>query len=391
MKYIAIHGRQPELGVAELEALLGPGKLSPISRHASFVDEQPDFARLGSTVKWLQFLESIRFVSLSHCLDAALPFIIDAHKKRGGKLQLGVSSYGRRVTPSQLNRAALQLKKKLRSKGLSVRLVPNKQQELNAAQVLRNKLDKGGFELCLVFEGKTAHMGRTQHVQDIDEYTRRDRDKPVRDPLVGMLPPKLAQTLINLTNPSPKATLLDPFCGTGTVLMEAHAMGLNSHGSDISPEMVDATAVNMQWFVGGKKHPTYSVELADATMHQWQTPIDVVVGETYLGPPLRHLPDSHKHLMQLIDEVDDIHRRFLQNLSPQLPSGTRLALAVPAWYQKQHFLHLPVLDDLEKLGYNRASFVHLLADSHQQEVGQDIIYHRPQQVVGRRILNLIRK
>ena len=385
MKYIAVHGRQPELGIVELESLIGPGKLSPINHHASLVDEQPPFERLGSSVKWLQYLESLRFVSLGHCLDAALPFIVDSHKKRGGKLQLGISVYGHRVTPSQISRDALQLKKKLRSKGLSVRLIPNKQQELNAAQVLNNKLDKGGFELCLIFDGKTVHMGRTMHVQDIDEYARRDRQKPVRDPVVGMLPPKLAQTLINITNPARNATLLDPFCGTGTVLMEAHSMGLHTHGSDISPEMVDASAVNMQWFVGDHKLPKYSIELADATMHQWKAPIDIVVGETYLGPPLRNLP-SEDQLLQLVDEVDDIHRRFLQNLSPQLTSGTRITLAVPAWYQKQHFLHLPVLDDLEKLGYNRTSFVHLPASAHG-----DIVYHRPHQVVGRRILNLIRK
>ena len=49
--------------------------------------------------------------------------------------------------------------------------------------------------------------------------------------------------------------------------MEAHAMGIDTHGSDISPDMVEATRVNMDWFVEGAKKPTYDVELADATMH----------------------------------------------------------------------------------------------------------------------------
>ena len=382
MDYVAILGRQHELGLAELETLYGPGSMMPINTNACFVDKVVDFGRLGSVVKFGKYIETLASHSVDEAIGAALPYICDVRKHRQGKLQLGISVYGARVPANQVNRAALNLKKRLRSKGLSVRLIPNKHQELNAAQILRNKLTKeNGIELNIIVDGKQTHLSRTTHIQDIDEYTRRDREKPVRDPLVGMLPPKLAQTLINLTNVQSEQMLLDPFCGTGTVLMEAFEMGINSHGSDISPEMVDASRVNMDWFVSGKKKPTYSVELADATMHDWQQPIDAVAGETYLGPALRVLPDDTV-LDRIVEEVDDIHRRFLQNLAPQLKSGTRVSIAVPTWHKKGKYIPLPCLDDLEKLGYNPSSFV--FANS-------ELVYHRPQQVVGRRILNLVRK
>ncbi len=386
MKYIIIHGRQPEFAVAELEALVGPAKLQPINHEASFLNELVDFERIGSSVKLTQVLTTLPFRTFDHALDAAVPFLHATHHERGGKLHIGVSVYGRRISGSQINRHTLILKKKLRSKDLSVRLVPNKQPTLNAAQVLRNKLTKGGFELCLIFDQNNVHLARTLAIQDIDAYAKRDREKPVRDPLVGMLPPKLAQTLINLTSPKHGQHLLDPFCGSGTVLMEAELMGLKAHGSDISPDMVAAAQANIAWLLPdtpvAKRPP---IELADACRFNWPWRIDAIAAETYLGPALRQLPEP-KALAKIIDEVDEIHRAFLQNLAPQIKSGTKLALAVPAWRKQNAFYHLPVLDDLEKLGYNHIRFVHINRAAHPE-----LVYHRPQQVVGRRVLCLIRK
>ncbi len=382
MDYIAILGRQHHLGLAELEALYGPGNIKPINAHACFVNEDVDFARIGSSVKFTRVIESLASHTPQQAIADCLNYIVDNRKHRQGKLQLGISVYGGHMRPPQINRAALELKKKLRSKGLSVRLVPNKHAELNAAQILNNKLTKeNGIELNLIVDRGKIHVAQTLAVQDIDEYARRDREKPVRDPLVGMLPPKLAQTLINLTGAQSGQTLLDPFCGTGTVLMEAHAMGIHAQGSDISPDMVEATRVNMAWLTDNEDFPADRVTLADATMHQWEKPFDIVAGETFLGPALRELPEG-KVLSSVIEDVDDIHRRFLQNLAPQLKSGSRIALAVPAWHKNDRFIDLSVLDDLEKLGYNPSSFVHS---------GDELVYHRPHQVVGRRILNLVRK
>ena len=158
-------------------------------------------------------------------------------------------------------------------------------------------------------------------------------------------------------------------------------MGLDTQGSDISPDMVDASRVNLDWFTKEAKTGTWDVKLADACNHTWDQPIDSVACETYLGPALRALPDK-KVLNRIIEEVDDIHARFLQNLAPQLKPGAQLALAVPAWYENNQFIDLPMLDYLEKLGYNRSSFEH---------TSTDLVYHRSHQVVGRRIVVMRRK
>lgn len=89
-------------------------------------------------------------------------------------------------------------------------------------------------------------MSRTIHIQDIDAYAERDLGKS-RDMVVGMLPPKLAQTMINLAIGSSliddKIHIYDPFCGLGTVPIESLYMGISQiYASDVSPEMTTATS-----------------------------------------------------------------------------------------------------------------------------------------------------
>lgn len=62
------------------------------------------------------------------------------------------------------------------------------------------------------------------------------------------LEPKLARALINLSRARPGATVFDPFCGTGGVLLEAAEMGLRAVGSDLDPDMVAGSVGNLAHF-----------------------------------------------------------------------------------------------------------------------------------------------
>jgi tRNA G10 N-methylase Trm11 len=61
------------------------------------------------------------------------------------------------------------------------------------------------------------------------------------------LPSRLARGLINLVPPSARS-VLDPFCGTGSILLEAQALGLQTHGMDISYKMVHISRNNLAHF-----------------------------------------------------------------------------------------------------------------------------------------------
>lgn len=61
------------------------------------------------------------------------------------------------------------------------------------------------------------------------------------------LPSRIARGLVNLVLPS-ASSVLDPFCGSGSILLEAQALGLLTHGVDISYKMVHNSRYNLAYF-----------------------------------------------------------------------------------------------------------------------------------------------
>ncbi|MBL8122127.1 hypothetical protein JNM87_05255 [Candidatus Saccharibacteria bacterium] len=403
---VCVLGRQPALGLAELESLYGAESLIAVTSHVaglSLVAEDIDFGRLGSSTKLAKVLAMVprsdwnsaekELIKLARSSALIVP--------SSGKFHLGLSAYGFDASPAKLTALGLTLKKIIRSRGVSVRTVPNVEVELNTAQVYHNHLsDKHGAELLIVRtnDGQTI-IARTVAVQDIDSYTLRDRGRPKRDARVGMLPPKLAQTIINLAvgqigadgrwhmvdgetqNP---LTILDPFCGTGVVLQEALLMGYTAYGTDLEPRMVDYSRHNIEWLAAKFELPDLKLEVGDATTHTWQLAEVYVAGETYLGRPFT-APPPHDLLEQTISDTNLILKKFLVNIHGQLAPKTRLCLAMPAWFisKQREPRHLPVLNLLNALGYERISFKHTAAN--------DLVYHREDQIVGRELVVITKK
>jgi tRNA G10 N-methylase Trm11 len=392
-KSLFILGRQPAIGRAELESLFGTDHVEPLGEHAAVCDIVPQdisFKRIGSSIRLAKPVGETSKQTWPDIARAAiklLPALLD-YLPVEGKLKLGVSVFGLDVATDQLLRTGLELKKACKKAGRSARVVPNTEATLNSAQVLHNQLTgELGIELLFIKAGGKVHLAQTVAVQDIDAYARRDQGRPKRDAFVGMLPPKLAQTLVNLgvgqQLPSDETVVLDPFCGTGVVLQEALLMGYGAYGTDLEPRMVDYSRANLEWLTTHGVETTPALEAGDATTHQWTHPFSVVAGETYLGRPLSSWPNPET-LQNITSTCNLIIQKFLRNLAGQIPRGTRLCLAVPAWQAPDGRLHrLSLLDQLEVLGYNRVSF------SWANE--QEMVYRRPDQLVARELLVITRK
>lgn len=411
MQSLLILGRQPAIGLAELESLYGSEALRPVGQQAAIVDVDPcllTFDRLGGSVKFCKVLTSLKSTDWK-VIEKFLIQVSPEHSKEmpEGKMQLGLSVQGIRVGLKQLEASGLSLKKAIRKTGRSVRLIPNKELELNSAQVLHNHLTgPTGWELVIVRDGDSTVIAQTVKVQDITSYTLRDRERPKRDSRVGMLPPKLAQIIINLavgklapetlhsicevpatqTQPRPVLgeTILDPFCGTGVILQEALLMGYSVYGTDLEPRMVEYSRQNLAWLAEQYSITTdqMTLEQADATSYHWTQKFDFIASEVYLGRPFTH-PPSSDILIQTINDCNLILTQFLKNLFKQLQPGSRLCLAIPAWQTKPgQFRHLPLIDQIENLGYNRVSFEHVSKEQ--------LLYYRPDQIVARELIVLAR-
>ena len=392
-KSLFILGRQPAIGRAELESLLGAEHVQPIGEQAMASDAAPDqidFARIGSSIrmsKVLTQLDTTQWPAIARYLADAFPQHLD-YLPAEGKLKLGLSVFGLPATTQQLFRTGLELKKICKKAGRSVRLVPNTEPALSSAAVLHNQLTSElGWELLLVKDGNKTWLAQTVAVQDITAYARRDQNRPKRDARVGMLPPKLAQTIVNLATGSlPGAeehVVLDPFCGTGVVLQEALLIGYGIYGTDLEPRMIDYSRANLEWLAVRGEEATHLLEAGDATTYQWTHPFSVVASETYLGRPLTSWPGSDT-LHEIIGTCNVIIEKFLKNIAEQTKPGQRLCLAVPAWRGPgDRFHHLPLLDHLGEIGYNRQRFEHVR--------DAELVYYRPEQLVGRELLVITRK
>lgn len=384
---IAILGRQPALGIAELESLYGSDNIEPFGIDSCLVkidSKKIDFNRLGGSVRFCEIItetpnkwQDIE-TNLLNNISEYLP-VID------GKLNFGLSVFGLSVSPKNVARTSLNLKKAIKKTGQSVRMVPHNDVVLGSATILYNKLtSENGVELCVISNGKKTFLARTTNIQDIDAYADRDRNRPKRDAKVGMLPPKLAQIIINLSvNQHEVNRILDPFCGTGVLLQEAMLMDYDIVGTDIEPRMIQYSIENLDWI--DTKFPDKGdyrrIEIADATSHNWNESdkISNIAAETFLGQPLSSLPPSDQ-LRKIMREANEINHKFLLNIAKQLKPGSRLCVAVPTWRGKHEFLHLPLLAHLTEMGYNRMKFKHV--------DNSDLIYHREHQVVGRELLVL---
>lgn len=64
----------------------------------------------------------------------------------------------------------------------------------------------------------------------------------------GVIIPKIARALVNLSGVKDKELFLDPFCGTGGILIEAGMIGVRTIGADVQNKMMKGAKDNLKFF-----------------------------------------------------------------------------------------------------------------------------------------------
>jgi len=142
------------------------------------------------------------------------------------------------------------------------------------------------------------------------------------------LSPKLARCMVNLARAKPGVTLLDPFCGTGSILIEARLIGCRALGSDLKPEMVRGSLRNLKYV----KIPRIDLLTADAR----QLPLSRV-GCVSTDPPYSRSSSTFGL------SVEELVSDFLSNVIDILPRGGYVSIALPSDFK--------VVDIGESVGY----------------------------------------
>jgi len=394
MQYIALLGRQPAIGMAELERTFGDAVwFSDVS--ASVNTDDFDVTRLGGTLKAGRVVGELSG-DWRRASEQLVKHYSQEWAQFDGKITLGISAYGFKITERDVQKTGIILKQRLKAKKVSLRLIPNATAAHNTATSHHNKLglSSNKIELLIVRNrsGKVL-IAESVGAQNITALAARDQGRPKRDAFVGMLPPKLAQIMVNLAvggemrAVSSSAidrthTILDPFCGTGVILQEALLLGYNAVGTDLADKMIDYTKENLDWLITTNRlqSVSYTAAQGDAIKHQWQPPIDAVACEGYLGQPFS-APPSPAKLIEVRGNCDHIMSEFLRNIGNQLQPGTPLCVAIPAWRGVDgSFTHLPLTGKLEQLGYRQIPLAQVRTP--------ELLYYREDQVVARELLIL---
>ena len=129
---------------------------------------------------------------------------------------------------SQPKRLGMMIKNSLTETGASVRVVLPEFNSLSLASVVvtKNLLLQKGAEICVLAAKDKIFTAKTVSVQDFEDYGRRYYQRPTRDEKQGMIPPKVAQIMLNLAEAKLGGTILDPFCGIGDNYSGRFAIGI---------------------------------------------------------------------------------------------------------------------------------------------------------------------
>ncbi len=413
-------GREPLLSAAEIFSLLGASQKSsesnfvytpPIARFTA-IEASPEqlMGKLGGTIKIAEQIAA-------HLSETDLvQHITQAAKNIEGKITFGISAYAN-TTPLPVETWAKHIKHELKNEGRSVRYISGESGVLNSATVFHNDLCTSGREfLVLVEPDGTFSLAFTRAVQPLEELSNRDFGRPGRDSFSGMLPPKLAMMMINVGfgATAEDVTILDPFCGSGTILTEAMRLGFKHIiGCDISDKAVADSQRNIDWTVqslnlqseiatasaaapaGFHLMAVKNLKLskADVTQLTQQVPaasVDLVVTEPYMGPPLRgnESADQIKNTCaELATLYEKAFEQFAHVLKPNgvvifsIPRFTTAPTSAPGVQRDTWFtISDRIIPKLKSLGFSKERLVpeELTPTSY-------ILYHRPNQRVGREI------
>jgi tRNA G10 N-methylase Trm11 len=404
-KYIFFLGHQPHLSVAELQAVFGAGSILDIANQYAILElnQEPNIDLLGGTTKISRLIKS-ESLEQDYKLQIKNLVLAQITEHKSDKLKLGLSIYSGKYD-TQLSRKFIQktleeLRSELKN-SLKLRTIEpkdTKTTQLNAAQIIHGDLlKKDGLSLDIIITKSTILLAQTFQVPNLKKYTLRDYGKPKPSGVNGMLPPKLAQILINLSGAKPGDTILDPFCGSGTVLQEALLMDISGLGTDLNPQIIDDAKKNLEWldkrFQLRDSKAKFDLEVADATTHQWSKSFTHIVCEGYLGTALSKEPSPAK-LQEIITSCNNVAEGFFKNIHSQLNKDQKIVVALPCWFIGKEIIKLPVVENLPALGYNLMKSKKVSEDS-SEDAKSDLIYHRStdtkSQLVGRDIYVLTKK
>ncbi len=312
------------------------------------------------------FLEKNKSTQKQLAQTVARKTTIEGMTNSADKVFFGVSIYtsnnNLKVLGGRIQRyVGSAIKTELAAKNIKSRFMstdPNRSEaQLSHVEVLKKDLAKNQSEV-LVCIGKTqTWIAITVAVHNPFEFQKRDVYKPNQRAIFGM-PPRLARMMVNLSTCTNQKTLLDAFCGVGTILQEALLEGAAVVGLDVNSWCVKAAEENLEWVAleyglvgadfrvvqGNVKHLAEKVGLES---------VDCIVSEPDLGPALKQTPTG-PYALKIIEKLTPMFLDFVDQAYQALHVGGRLVVATPfIRTRSRETVVMPLEEKIKEVGFSR--------------------------------------
>lgn len=376
-QYFFVLGRNPEISIAEIKAVFRlqslPCKVLQTSETILRVESNPDLnipqlnAMLGGTVKIGKVIESLPLDSIEDIeklftLEVLQNGFIDPELT---KIEFGVSIYSCNGAEAEVKRMFAKhetliraIKEELENYRIKAHFPQMREKVLSSASVEKNRLIRKGAEIVCIVTHNALIIGKTLVVQEFESFSKRDFGRPVRDMKSGVMPPKLARMMINLAEKNTSKVILDPFCGSGTILQEALELGFRDIiGTDLADKAITDTRNNISWYTNRFKveDAEIRIEKADVTKLSSiikDSSVDAIVTEPYLGPTLRNFPQLNL-VQNTIQELSVLYRRAFQEFGKVLTNKGTVIIILPVFNVRRHLVHMDILEKLDRYGLSQ--------------------------------------
>ena len=203
--------------------------------------------------------------------------------------------------------------------------------QLSPVEVLKKGLVENKAEILFCIGKKQTLLSTTVAVHNPFEFQKRDVGKP-RQRKIFAISPRLARIMVNLASCTSGKLLLDPFCGVGTILLEALLTKAKVIGIDINPWCAEAAIENLEWLKReyALKEAEYTILQGDARRltEKIAQEVDCIATEPDLGPALRHIPTT-PYATKIIGKLEPLYHSFLEEAYRILKEEGRLVVVTP--------------------------------------------------------------
>lgn len=372
MKYIFQLGHQPQISAAEIGAVFAQQYRSTLApKHFSTTTREYQGAFLILDVnKKLNCEELINIlggtVKIGKRIDGDIVDYLNG-RQPAGKIIFSLPD----------RKLAINIKKQLKQAGRSARYIEPK----NTATILHNNLVELGGDLTIV----NGEIFATEAIQPFEEFSERDYGRPGSDDMSGMLPPKLARIMINLAQIPKDAVILDPFCGSGTILTEAASLGYRELiANDISEKAIQDTKKNIDWTKNTYhiSHITYQLfETQTTRLSEYigKASVNAIITEPLLGKPLTG-KETKIQLQSQANELAQLYIDSFKSFSKILKPNGVVLFIIPKFRSQNEWVEINCVDKIKKTGFKTVQFEILGG-----QPAEHLTYHRPNQHLARTI------